>query len=149
MASIPSLNTAYASLLVTAGGRLSCPRCTAKSKRTGEQCGRPALKVSKTQKCQFHGGRGNSGPKTPEGKARALAAHTKTGDCSKAARDADAGVSARLLRLEDAMHVLGMSTATRTRGRKPSCYVPVKDVAGVAQMMIDDVLHQVGGPVAG
>ena len=148
MASIPSLNTAYASLLLTAGGRLVCARCTAKSKRTGEQCGRPALKVSKTQKCQFHGGRGNSGPKTPEGKARALAAHTKTGDCSKAARDADAGVSARLLRLEDAMHVLGMSSATRTRGRKPSCYVPVKDVAGVAQMMVDDVLHQVGGPAA-
>ena len=138
----------HANLLITAGGRLVCVRCTAKSKRTGEQCGRPALRVSKTQKCQFHGGRGNSGPKTPEGKARALAAHTKTGDCSKAARDADAGVSARLLRLEDAMHVLGMTTATRTRGRKPSCYVPVKDVAGVTQMMIDDVLHRVDGPAA-
>jgi hypothetical protein len=136
----------HTNLLITAGGRLVCTRCTAKSKRTGEQCGRPALKVSKTQKCQFHGGRGNSGPKTPEGKARALAAHTKTGDCSKAARDADAGVSARLLRLEDAMHVLGMSKATRTRGRKPSCYVQVKDVAGVTQMMIDDVLHRVDGP---
>ena len=134
--------------MLTGGGKIRCHRCTAKSKRTGGQCGRPALKVSKTQKCQFHGGRGNSGPKTPEGKARALAAHTKTGDCSKAARDADAGVSARLLRLEDAMHVLGMTTATRTRGRKPSCYVQVKDVAGVAQMMIDDVLHRVDGPAA-
>ena len=140
--------TDYTNLLATAGGSISCARCTAKSKRTGEQCGRPALKVSKTQKCQFHGGRGNSGPKTPEGKARALAAHTKTGDCSKAARDADAMASARLLQLEDAMHVLGMTTATRTRGRKPSCYVPVKDVAGVAQMMIDDVLHRVDGPAA-
>lgn len=142
------LTTNYSDLLVTARGSISCLRCTAKSKRTGGQCGRPALKVSKTQKCQFHGGRGNSGPKTPEGKARALAAHTKTGDCSKAARDADSGVSARLLRLEDAMHVLGMSKATRTRGRKPSCYVQVKDVAGVAQMMIDDVLHRVDGPAA-
>ena len=148
MSSIAPITPTYASLLLTAGGRLVCARCTAKSKRTGEQCGRPALKVSKTQKCQFHGGRGNSGPKTPEGKARALAAHTKTGDCSKAARDADAAVSARLLRLEDAMHVLGMTTATRTRGRKPSCYVPVKDVDGVAQMMVDDVLHRVDGPVA-
>jgi hypothetical protein len=143
---MPSFTTDYTNLLSTAGDRISCARCTAKSKRTGEQCGRPALRVSETQKCQFHGGRGNSGPKTPEGKARALAAHTKAGDCSKAARDADAGVSARLLRLEDAMHVLGMTTATRTRGRKPSCYVPVKDVAGVAQMMIDDVLHRVDGP---
>lgn len=142
------LTTNYSHLLVTARGSISCLRCTAKSKRTGEQCGRPALRVSKTQKCQFNGGRGNSGPKTPEGKARALAAQTKTGDCSKAARDADAAVSARLLRLEDAMHVLGMTTATRTRGRKPSCYVPVKDVAGVAQMMVDDVLHRVDGPAA-
>ena len=135
-------------LLLIAGGRICCARCTAQSSRTKLQCGRPALKTSKTQKCQFHGGRGNSGPKTPEGKARALAAHTKTGDCSKAARDADAAVSARLLRLEDAMHMLGMTTATRTRGHKPSCYVPVKDVAGVAQMMVDDVLHRVDGPAA-
>lgn len=134
-------------LLSVAGSSSQCARCTAMSKRTKEQCGRPALKASKTQKCQFHGGRG-SGPKTPEGKALALAAHTKTGDCSKAARDADAMASARLLQLEDAMHVLGMTTATRTRGRKPNCYVPVKDVAGVAQMMVDDVLHRVDGPVA-
>ena len=137
--------TNYTDLLATAGGSISCLRCTAKSKTTGLQCGRPALKVSKTQKCQFHGGRGNSGPKTPEGKARAIAAHTKTGDCSQAARDAHARASARLLQLEDSMHLLGMTTATRTRGRKPNCYVPVKDLAGVAQMMIDDVLHRVEG----
>jgi len=137
--------TNYTNLLLTAGGSISCLRCTAKSKTTGLQCGRSALKVSKTQKCQFHGGRGNSGPKTPEGKARAIAAHTKTGDCSQAARDAHARASARLLQLEDLVHLLGMTTATRTRGRKPNCYVPVKDLAGVAQMMIDDVLHRVEG----
>ena len=62
--------TNYPNLLVTAGGRLLCAWCTAKSKTTGLQCGRPAQKVSKTQKCQFHGGRNNSGPKTPEGKAQ-------------------------------------------------------------------------------
>jgi hypothetical protein len=77
----------HADLLTTAGGRLVCARCTAKSKTTGLQFGRPALEVSKTQKCQCHGGWGNSGAKTPEGKARAVAAHTKTGDCSQAARD--------------------------------------------------------------
>ena len=46
------------------------------------------------------------------------------------------------------MHLLGMTTATRTRGRKPNCYVPVKNLPGVAQMMIDDVLHRVEGPGA-
>ena len=45
-------------LLSVAGSSSQCARCTAMSKRTKEQCGRPALKASKTQKCQFHGGRG-------------------------------------------------------------------------------------------
>jgi len=122
----------------------------AKSKRTGNQCGRPALKASKNQKCEFHGGRGNSGPKTPKGKARAAAAHTKTGEFSKAAREAHARASARLLRLEDAAKVLGLITDTRrSPGRKPNCYVQVKDLAGVAQMMVDDVLHRVGGSDGG
>ena len=144
-----SSNKNYTNLLITAGGRLVCARCTAKSKTTGLQFGRPALKVSKTQKCQFHGGRGNSGANTPEGKARAIAAHTKTGNCSQAARDAHARASARFLQLEDSMHVLGMTTATQTRGRTPNCYVPVKDLAKIAQMMIDDVLHPVEGSGAG
>jgi len=127
--------------LITAGGRLVCARCTAKSKTTGLQCGRPALKVSKTQKCQFHGGRGNSGAKTPEGKARAIAAHTKTGECSQAARAAHARASARLLQLEDSMHVLGMTTATRTRGRKPRGYTPVRTMRDVHEMILDMELH--------
>jgi hypothetical protein len=74
-----------ASYLVTAGGKIKCLRCTAKSSRTKQQCGRPALKTSKTQKCQFHGGR-SSGPKTPEGKARIAASHTVHGADSKSAR---------------------------------------------------------------
>jgi len=132
----------FQKMLVTAGGRLVCARCTAKSKTTGLQCGRPAMKVSKTQKCQFHGGRGNSGPKTPEGKARAIAAHTKTGDCSQAARDAHARASARLLQLEDSMHLLGMTSAPRTRGRKPLGYTPVRTMRDVHQMVLDMELHR-------
>ena len=53
------------SSLLTAGGKISCLRCTAKSTRTKLQCGRPALKASKTQKCQFHGG-SSTGPKTEQ-----------------------------------------------------------------------------------
>ena len=60
--------------LVTAGGRITCLRCTAMSKHTREQCRKPALRISRTQKCGHHGGRG-SGPKTAEGKARIGAAH--------------------------------------------------------------------------
>ena len=62
-------------LLSVAGSSSQCGRCTAMSKRTKEQCGRPALKTSKTQKWQFHGGR-RSGPKTPEGRQRVAQAHT-------------------------------------------------------------------------
>ena len=46
--------------LITGGGKIVCLRCTAKSSRTKLQCGRPAIKTSRTQKCQFHGGRPHS-----------------------------------------------------------------------------------------
>lgn len=132
--------------LLTAGGSIRCLRCTAKSSRTGLQCGRPALSSSKTQKCQFHGGRG-SGPKTPEGKARIAAAHAVHGQETKAARAERSAASARLGRLEDAMHVLGMTSATRTRGRKAIGYVPIQTVQDVHLMMIDDALHPNRGVV--
>ena len=132
--------------LFTAGGRIQCPRCTARSSRTGEQCGRPALKVSKTQKCQYHGGRG-SGPKTAEGKARIAAAHTVHGQESKAVRAERSVASARLSQLEDAMHVLGMTKATRSRGRKAQGYVPVKTMADVKRMVVDGLLHRNRGSI--
>lgn len=126
--------------LVTAGGKIKCLRCTAKSSRTKQQCGRPALKSSKTQKCQFHGGR-SSGPKTPEGKARIAASHTVHGEDSKSVRAERSAASGRISRLEDAMHVLGMTDQTRSRGRKARGYVPVKTIDDVRQMMLDDFLH--------
>lgn len=127
-------------IILTAGGRIACLRCTAQSSRTGLQCGRPALKSSSTRKCQFHGGRG-SGPKTAEGKARIAAAHTAHGQETQAVRAERSAASARLSRLEDAMHVLGMTSAPRNRGRKPSGYVSVETIEQVRQMMIDNVLH--------
>ena len=43
--------------LVTGGGNITCLRCTAKSSRTKLQCGRPAIKTSRTQRCLAHEGR--------------------------------------------------------------------------------------------
>ena len=98
----------------------------------------------------MHGGRGNSGPKTPEGRAKSIAAHTTHGQASRAAREAHARASARLLRLEDAAIVLGLITDTRrSPGRKPRFYEPIVDVAGLLQMALDDVLHPVGGSDGG
>ena len=68
--------------IVTAGGKITCKRCTAKSKRSGEQCKKPALRTSRTQKCQFHGGR-STGPKTEAGKARQRASVITSGNYTK------------------------------------------------------------------
>lgn len=125
--------------LLIAGGKIRCLRCTAHSSRSGQQCGRPALKVSKTQKCQFHGGRG-SGPKTAEGRARIAAERTAHGKDTKSARSARSNALAKLSQLEDALHLLGMTSVGRSRGRKPNGYAQVKTVEGLRSMMIDDLL---------
>ena len=130
--------------LVTAGGRITCLRCTAMSKHTREQCRKPALKVSKTQKCQFHGGRG-SGPKTAEGKARIGAAHRVHGNETNARRLERSESSLRLSQLEDIMHVLEMTTATRTAGCKPSGYWRIRTVEEAEEYMVNDILHRDGG----
>ena len=128
------------SILVTGGGKITCPRCTAMSKRSGEQCKKPALKSSRTQKCQFHGGR-STGPKTAEGRARQRAAVLKTGDYTKEAME-DKARSVRVLAgLEDAMYVLNMTTMPRTRGRKPLGYVPLQTVEDVVKFALDNPLH--------
>jgi hypothetical protein len=62
--------------LTTLGGRITCSRCQATSKRTKQQCKAPAIKGK--QVCRFHGGY-STGFKTPEGKARASAPHTTYG----------------------------------------------------------------------
>jgi hypothetical protein len=129
------------STLVTGGGKISCPRCTAMSKRSGEQCKKPALKTSRTQKCDFHGGR-STGPKTEAGKARIAAVHTVHGRENREQRAERSAASARISRLEDAMHVLKMTNAPRSRGRKAAGYTPITSVEGVVQMVLDDLLHR-------
>jgi len=128
------------SMLVTGGGKITCQRCTAMSKRSGEQCKKPALKLSQTQKCEFHGGR-STGPKTAEGKARQRAAVLKTGDYTKEAIEGRAGSMRVLAGLEDAMYILNMTTLPRTRGRKPLGYTPLQTVEDVVKFALDNPLH--------
>jgi hypothetical protein len=134
----------YQFSLTTAGGRIQCLRCMAKSSRTQLQCRRPALKTSKTQKCSSHGGR-STGPKTDEGKARIAAAHYIHGEATKAARAEHSHSSVRLTQLEEALHVLGAATGTRTRGRKPNGYKPIQTVADVHRMVVEDLLRSASG----
>ena len=111
--------------LLTAGGRITCLRCTAKSKNTQLQCLNPALNVSRTQKCGFHGGK-STGPKTAEGKARIGAAHLTNGNYTKKAQQEFSRTRLALVHLEDIAHVLGLIAAPRTVGRKPKGYTPIR-----------------------
>ncbi len=127
--------------LMTAGGKITCLRCTAKSTRSGNQCRKPALKLSRTQKCQTHGGR-NKGPITVEGKARSAAAHIKTGLYTRQAIMERSQKLTQMLQLEDVMHVLKMTTATRTRGRKPLGYKRLITIKDVVLFALDKELNR-------
>lgn len=52
---------------VTVFGHAEAARCQARSKRSGRQCRKPALKGQAV--CRIHGGR-STGPTTPEGRQR-------------------------------------------------------------------------------
>lgn len=108
--------TSTVQYLETAGGRIRCLRCGAKSKRTGNQCAAPAM-VGKFV-CKTHGGR-STGPKTAEGRAGCAAAKTIHGhDTRQARRDLSEGLI-HLRALEDLARLLGMISGPRSPGRPP------------------------------
>jgi hypothetical protein len=104
------------SKLLTAGGRITCDRCQAMSKRTKQQCAAPASK-GKT-KCRFHGS-ASTGPKTAQGRERCAAAKYKGLKESREERTERALGMRRLRELEDLGHLLGIMSGPKTPGRKP------------------------------
>ena len=102
--------------LKTLGGRVTCQRCQAKSKRTKLQCAAPALKGKRV--CKTHGGR-STGPKTKEGRQRCAEAKKSHGNETRAARTERSLGSARLAVLEAVGHKLGFMNRNRTRGVMP------------------------------
>lgn len=138
------MNNEFQEMLCTAAGKILCLRCIAKSKRSGQQCGRPALKSSKTQKCQFHGGR-STGPQTAEGRQRIADAQLVHGRETDAVRQLRSRGLLQLALLEDAMHVLGMTNAKRIRGRKPNGYIQLRTIEDVCLFLFDIQLRQVVG----
>jgi len=133
------IKTGYETYVTLAGGRIRCLRCTARSTRTKQQCGRPALKESRTKKCQFHGGRKFS----VETLERISAANTLHGESTKQAKEEYQADSALIHELEDALYVLKMATGPRTRGRKPNGYMGVFSEADVVRMIQERCLHMV------
>jgi hypothetical protein len=102
--------------LKTLGGRVTCQRCQAKSKRTKLQCAAPALKGKRV--CKTHGGR-STGPKTEAGRQRCAEAKTIHGRETREARNERSLALARLAVLKEAGFALGFMSGTRTRGRRP------------------------------
>ena len=150
-----------AQYLQTAGGKITCLRCTAKSTRTKLQCGRSAIKTSRTQKCQFHGGRTISeasavrsqaikdgkleghttgsvkwnGPRTAEGKQRIAQAQLKHGAYSKANLVAKHAEAIQLRQLEDIAYLTGLIQGPRTRGCKPQGYRPITSMEAIKALV--------------
>ena len=101
----------------TLGGRVTCTQCDGLSKRTRQRCQAPAIK-GKT-KCLFHGGRSTSS-RTPEGKARQIAANTKHGRETRATREERSAKLAELYELEKEMRRLGMVEGSWVSRKPPS-----------------------------
>ena len=77
----------------------------------------------------------STGPKTKEGIERIRQAHLKTGDETLALRQERSDNSARLQMMEDALHLLGMTTAKRSRGRKANGYCKITSVDEIKKVL--------------
>ena len=119
-------------LITLAAGRIVCRRCQARSKRSGVQCAAPSIRGRFV--CRTHGGR-STGAKTEAGRMRIAQANTTHGNFTKRAIQTRQEIAARIAALESSMHLLGMTDAPRTRGRKPARYVPVWTVEDVPEAL--------------
>ena len=70
-------------------------RCLARTRR-GTRCQNPV--VTNRKKCRMHGGK-STGPRTVEGKARSIAAHTKHGRRSREHVEKVKAINAELRRI--------------------------------------------------
>ena len=91
--------------ITTLGGRVTCPRCQALSKRSRQQCRNPSERGKTT--CKYHGSRSTSA-KTPEGKKRRDNARYVHGRETRALRDARKHKLRELRELEAVMLEIGM-----------------------------------------
>ena len=106
--------------LITAGGKIRCRRCKARSSRTKLQCAKPALKGKVV--CGHHGGY-STGPRTKEGKGRIRAAHLKHGQETQEARAERSAKSLMFKYLLDlGNHTDLFYKQIKVRGRPPLGY---------------------------
>lgn len=90
---------------VTVFSHAEAPRCQARSKRSGQQCRKAAVRGKAV--CKIHGG-ASTGPKTPEGRQRCAEARTVHGRERRATRRVRAEKLRELRQLQGVMAGLGM-----------------------------------------
>ncbi len=105
-------------------------QCTAKSKRTGLPCKNPA--AYECRACRMHGARKAESIK--RGEQHPNFVH---GNRTLEAQAEQSATSRRLQQIEDAMHLLGMTTAKRSRGRKANGYCKINLVNEVKKVLED------------
>ena len=127
--------------LTTAGNRIFCLRCLAKSSRTGFQCSKPALRVSSHQLCGHHGGR----PHTAKTLQRISEANTIHGECTKAAKEQYRQDAVLIRQLEDALRALQLAQGPRMRGRKPTGYTSLQTLDDVVRLITERAQHHIYG----
>jgi len=92
-------------------------------------------------KCRTHGG-ASTGPRTQAGKGAIRRAHFKHGEQTHEAKAARSAKDAEMQALEDIMHVMNMTSAKRTRGRKALGYVPIKTFEEARRWIYLDLLKK-------
>ena len=103
-------------------------QCTAKSRRTGLPCNNLAAYGCRT--CRVHGARKAESIK--RGKDHVNFVH---GRRTLEAQAEQSATSRRLQQLEDALHLLGMTTAKRSRGRKANGYRTIRSLAEIKKII--------------
>ena len=68
---------------------------------------------------------------------------TQHGNETRQARAERSVKSAELANLEDIMYLTGMTTAPRTRGRKPACYRAIKTLQDAFEYVAGHPLHPI------
>jgi hypothetical protein len=90
---------------ITIFGGATAPRCQAQSKRSGQQCCKPAIRGKRV--CRTHGGT-STGPRTPQGRERCAEARTVHGWEGRDTRRQRAAKLRDLREIEAVMVILGM-----------------------------------------
>jgi len=103
-------------------------QCTATTKRTKQQCKNPVAYGCRT--CRMHGARKKE--TITRGKDHVKFVH---GRRTKEAEKEHSAFCRRLQQLEDAMHLLGMTTAKRSRGPKANGYTKLTSLADIKRLI--------------